>query len=52
MRFAEVECLDCKLHFKVVCDNGYPLKAHCLFCGSPNVKFNKIDELKFKEEKK
>ena len=43
MRYAEVECRDCGLHFKVILEDDHYLSIHCIYCGSQDVSYHKIN---------
>ena len=43
MKYAECECKDCGLEFKISFKNGTPKLIKCPKCGSSLVKLNWID---------
>lgn len=47
MKFAECECKDCDLEFKIVFSNSYPKIIKCPKCGSTLIKVNWIDRAGF-----
>jgi Zn finger protein HypA/HybF involved in hydrogenase expression len=42
-KYAECECRDCGLEFKITFTNGYPKVIHCPQCTSVLIKLNRID---------
>jgi len=47
MKFAECECLNCKLEFKISFKNSHPKIIKCPGCGSSLVKVTWIDRAGF-----